>query len=102
MAASQIGTSGMNAAHPLDAFRRRDQAHQPDVVGAAFLQAVDRGHRGVGGREHRRDHDHLPLVQIARRLEVIFDGDERLGLAIKPDMGDARVRHQIEHAFGEA
>ena len=29
--------------------------------------------------------DHMPLVQVARRLEVIFDGDKRLGFAIKPE-----------------
>ena len=49
--------------------------------------------------QHRRDHDHQPLVQIARRLEEIFHGNEGFRLAVKADMGDPRGRHQIEHAF---
>ena len=42
------------------------------------------------------------LAEIGRRLEVIFDGGEGLRLAIEPDMGDARRRDEIEHAFGES
>src|SRR5579863_8050735 len=35
---------GMHAAHVLDAGRGADQRHQPDVLGAALLQTVHRGH----------------------------------------------------------
>ena len=69
---------------------------------AALLQPVDGRDRGIRGGQYRGNHDHQPLVQIARRLEEILHRDERLRFAVEADMGDARVRHQIEHAFGES
>jgi hypothetical protein len=41
-------------------------------------------------------------VELARRLEEILDRLQRLVIAIDADMGDARRRHQIEHAFEQA
>ena len=101
MAAVQIAHVGMEAAQPLEAFRRAEQADEADVLGAALLEPVDGGDRRVGGGDHRRDDDDEALAQVGRRLEEIFDGDEGLGLAVHADVGDARGRHQIEHAFHE-
>ena len=78
-----------------------DQADDADVAGAALLQPVDGGDRGVGGGDHRRHHDDLALGEIGRRLEIILDRDLGLGVAIEADVGDARRRHEIEHAFDQ-
>src|SRR5712672_1830473 len=48
----------MDAAQPLDAFRRRNHAHDSDVAGAALLEPVDRGDCGVGGGHDGRNDDH--------------------------------------------
>ena len=53
IAAVQIADVGMNATHPFDALRGADHADKADVLGAAFLQPVDGGDRGIGGGEHR-------------------------------------------------
>ena len=91
----------MQAAHPLDAGRRADEADEADLLGAALLQTVDGGDRRIAGGEHGRDHDHQPLGKVGRRLEEILDRRKGLRLAVEPDMGDARGRHEIEHALGE-
>ena len=77
----------------------RQSGYQSNFVGAALFQPVDRGDGRVRRCQHRRDHDHQPLVQIARRLEEIFHGDEGLRFAVKPDVSDPSGRHQIDHAL---
>src|ERR1700761_5409155 len=54
----------VQAAHALEAFGSRDQANEANVLGAAFLQAIDRSHRRVRGRHHRRHHDREALLEI--------------------------------------
>ncbi len=94
----------MNAAQPLESFGRSDHAHHPDAARAALFQAVDRGNSGVGGGDHRRHHNRHALGEIGRRLEIVFDRDQRAGIAVEPDMRDPRGGNQIEHAVdqGEA
>ena len=89
----------MNATNALNAFRRADKADKSNVVRTALFQPVDRRDGGVRRCQHRRDHDHQPLVQIARRLEEVFHGGERFRFAVKADMRDPCGWHQIEHAF---
>src|SRR5258707_1000215 len=88
----------VNAAHAFDTFRHADKAYQSYVVRAALFQPVDRGDGGVRRCQHRRDHNHQPLVQIAGRLEEIFDRNECFRFAVKADVSDPCRRHQIEHA----
>ncbi len=38
-------------------------------------------------------------MQIARRLEEIFHGNEGLRFAVKTDVSDPCGRHQLDHAF---
>ena len=85
---------GMDAAQALERGRYRNQTDEADVAGAALLEPVDRGNRGVRGGDHRRDDDYLPFGKIERRLEIVFDGDERFRIAIEPDVGDARGRQR--------
>ena len=92
----------MRAAQLLDALGRGEQADEAQVLGAALLQPVDGRHRGVGGREHRVEHQHHAVGEIGRGLEVIFHGLERFRIAIEADMGDARRRHEGQHAVEEA
>ena len=37
-----------------------------------------------------------------RHLEVVLHGDQRLGIAIKADMGDPRTRNHLQHAVQNA
>ena len=42
-----------------------------------------------------------PLMKVGWRLEEIFDRDKGLRIAVKPNVGDARCRHQIQHSVGK-
>ena len=53
------------------------------------------------GGQHRRDHDHQPLGRSLGALKKYSTATKRLRIAIEADMGDARGRHQIEHALHE-
>ena len=83
----------------LDAFRCRQQAEEADIGRAAFLQLVDGCNCRMSGGQHRVDHDDEAVDDVFRGLEVIFDRLQRIVITIKADMGDARGRYQIEHAF---
>ena len=65
IAAVQIGTSGCMPRICSIPGGAQISADQPDVLGAALLQAVDRRHRGVAGGQHRSDHDR-PAVRRDR------------------------------------
>src|SRR6202022_4893685 len=82
------GNVRVNASHTLDTFRCPDEAYKSNVVRAALFQPVHRGDGGVRRCQHRRDYNHTPLLQIPRRLEEIFHGNEGLRFAVKADMGD--------------
>ena len=93
---------GVHAAELLDAFGCGEKADEAHVLGAALLQPVDGGDGGVRGREHRIENDHNAVGEVGGGLEIILDGVERLRVAVEPDMGDARRRHQGQHAVEEA
>ena len=88
---------GMGFGQPLDPFGRGEKADEPDILHPAPLEAVDGGDRRIGGRKHRIHHDHQPIGDIGRGLEVIFDRLEGLRVAIEADVGDPRARDEIEH-----
>ena len=71
-------------------------------LGLQFLQPVDRRDGRVAGGQHRVDHDHVALVQVAGHLEVVLDGDQRLGVAVQADVADARAGHHGQHAVEDA
>ncbi|MGX1320271.1 hypothetical protein AB7M17_003724 [Bradyrhizobium sp. USDA 377] len=92
----------MFALEPGDALGRGQKAHEADVAGAAVLEQGRAGASRVAGRQHRIHQDHGAVGQVLRRLEVIFHGLQRFGVAVEPDMGDARRGHQRQHAVEEA
>ncbi len=66
------------------------------------LEPLDGGGGGIRRRQHRVDDDDQALGHVVGRLEVIFVRLERLGIAVDADVGDARRRDEIEHAFEQA
>ena len=71
-----------------ESFRRRDNAQEPDVLAAMLLQLIDRVDCRSAGREHRIDDEHIPLLNICRKLAVVFNRLKRLGITIKTDTDD--------------
>src|SRR5690349_21664672 len=63
---------------------------------------IDRGDRRVAGRQHRIDDDAVAVAHLARDLEVVLDGEQRLGVAVQADVPDARRRQDLEHAVEDA
>ena len=88
----------------IDAFRRRQQTDEADVAGAALLEPVDGGHRRMAGRQHRVDHHHhrQTLGDVVGQFAIVLHGFERLRVAVKPDVADARRRHQLQEAVKQA
>ena len=52
----------------------------------------------MAGREHRVEHDRVPLGQVVGQLEVVLDGLERLLVPVHPDESHARARDERQHA----
>ena len=86
----------------LDPFRRRQQANVADVLGPRLLQAFDRRRGGVCGGQHGVGDDDQTLGDVARYLEVVLDGRQRIVIAVDADMPDRRLGQQFEHAFEQA
>src|SRR6476620_3055968 len=61
-----------------------------------FLQPLDGRDSRVPGREHRIEHDRIALLHAARELEIIFDGDERAGIAVEADVANARAGNDVQ------
>ena len=70
--------------------------------GRSALSRVDGGDRGVAGREHRIDDDHVAVAHVLGDLVVVLDRLERLGIAVQADVADARRRQDVEHAVEDA
>ena len=45
---------------------------------------------------------HQAVGEVGRRLEVVFDRLQRLGIAVEADMGDAGRGHEVQHAVEQA
>ncbi|QTK80059.1 hypothetical protein AT6N2_C2447 [Agrobacterium tumefaciens] len=93
---------GMGFAEILDTFRSCQQTKEADVLRAALLQLLNGSDGGVAGCQHGIDDDDQTGVEAFGRFEVIFDGFQRVMIAINADMGDARRRHKFQHAFQKA
>src|SRR5262249_39804024 len=92
---------GMKPTHPLHSLLSGNQTDETDVLCSAFLDTINGGSGCIAGRQHRRHDDHEPLRKVGRSLKKIFDCNEWIGIAVKPDMRDTCGRHEIEHAFHE-
>src|SRR5262249_25386377 len=92
---------GMNTSHPLHSFLSGNQTDETDVLCSAFFETINGGSGCITSRQHRRHDDHKPLRKVGRSFEKIFDCNECIGIAVKPDMRDTCSRHEIEHAFHE-
>src|SRR6478752_973660 len=79
---------GVRFGHRGDALGAGQQADELDRLRGMLPEPVHRGHRRVSGGEHRVDHDHVPLPQIAGHLEVILHGYKSFRVAIKADVPD--------------
>jgi hypothetical protein len=55
----------------------------------------------VRGRQHGIADDDVAVGDVLRDLEVVLDRLQRPGIAVQPDMADARQRHEIDDALGE-
>ena len=92
---------GMNPTHPFHSFLSGNQTDETDVFCSAFLDTINGSSGCITGRQHRRHDDHEPLRKVGRSFEKIFDCNECIGIAVKPNMRDTCSRHEIEHAFHE-
>src|SRR5262249_13430679 len=80
----------------------RQQTDELDRPRPRLLETLDRGHRRIPGGQHRINHDGIAIAHFARHLEVVLDGGERLGVAVKSDVSDARARDQTKDAVEDA
>src|SRR5262245_20064585 len=92
---------GMKPTHPLHSLLSGNQTDATDVLCPAFLDAINGGSGCIAGCQHRRHDDHEPLRKVGRSFEKIFDCNECIGIAVKPNMRDTCSRHEFEHAFHE-
>ena len=94
-----VGMLGLDTGN---AFRRTDQAHQPDVLASSFLE-----HRqGVTGaaarRQHRIRHDDHAALDVFGKLAIINHRVVGFLVAVKTDMADFGDRYQILQSFNHA
>src|SRR5262249_9416631 len=92
---------GMKPTHSLHSLLSGNQTDETDVFCSTFLDTINGGSGCITGRQHRRHDDDEPLRKVGRSFEKIFDCNECIGIAVKPDMRDACSWHEIEHAFHE-
>jgi hypothetical protein len=77
----------------------------PDAIPtfrARVLDRRDRGGAGVARREHRVEHDRVPLGEIVGELHVVLDRLERLLVAVHAHEADARTGDQRERPLEHA
>ena len=67
------------------------------VVGARFLQHVERGYRAAAGREHRIDQHDIARREVVRQLRVVLRRDGRRFVALQADVAHAGRRQQLQH-----
>ena len=85
---------------PLDgrhAFGRGHDTNHPDTCGARALQQIECGNRAAAGGEHRVDHQDEAGLQIRRKLGVVPRRGGGHLVALKPDVADARVGHELQN-----
>src|SRR5262244_3093907 len=78
-----------------------NQTEETDVLCSAFLDTINGGSGCITSCQHRRHDDDEPLRKVGTSFEKIFDCNECIGIAVKPDMRDTCSWHEIEHAFHE-
>src|SRR5215472_17273540 len=93
---------GMNPTYPLHSLLSGNQTDETDVLCSAFLDTINGGSGCITSCQHRRHDDDEPLSKVGRSFEKIFDCNECIGIAVKPDMRDTCSWHEIEHAFHES
>jgi hypothetical protein len=80
-----------------DAGRCGDETEEADARRARALQRGDRGDRAPAGGEHRVEEEEVSLGGIARDLEVVVHGLERVVIAVQSDVADARRGDEAQH-----
>ena len=85
-----------------DAFRRRDDARDPDLAGTGLLEQTERDDCAPACCEHRIDDEDEGRGQNDRQPGVVLKRDSGVFIPLKPDVTHARLRHQcqnrVEHA----
>src|SRR5688572_23394829 len=89
----------MRGAESTYAFRGRDETEEPDSCAAGTLERADCGNCAPARGQHGIQHEEIPLARVARHLEVVVDGFERVVIAVEANMADPRGRHEPENAL---
>ena len=84
---------GMKPTHPLHSLLSGNHTDETDVLCSAFLDTINGGSGCITGCQHRRHDDHEPLRKVGRSFEKIFDCNECIGIAVKPNMR-TRAAHE--------
>ena len=86
----------------LESFRSCDNAQEPDILAAVLLQLIDCVDCGSAGRKHRIDDEHVSLLNICRKLAVVFDRGKRFRITVETDVSDfcrgKQGLHSRDHA----
>ncbi len=94
-----VGMMAVEGGQPLGT---RQQADELDRARVRVPQTVHGRHRGVAGGQHGVDDDRVTALHLLRHLEVVLDGDQRLGIAIQAHVTDPCAGQQAEHAVQDA
>ena len=96
------GDVGMRCIDGAHAFRRSDETEEHDALRALFFQKVERCGGTAARSEHGIDDDEHALTDVARQFAEVFDGLQRLRIAVEPDVSDAGSGDEAQHAFRHA
>src|SRR5262249_991900 len=84
---------GIKPTDPLQSFLSGNQTDKTDVLRSALLDTINGSSGCIAGSQHRSHDDHETLRKIGRSFKKIFDCNECLGIAVKPDMRNTCSRH---------
>ena len=81
-----------------DALGGRDEAHEDDAARALVLEHGECCRRTAARGEHGVRYDECAILDAARELCIVLDGGKCLGVAIEPDVSDARRGDEVQDA----
>ena len=79
---------GMGSLDSPDALGAADDVHHDDVLAAVLLQEVDGSHSGAAGSQHGVNHEGDAVLDILRKLAVVFHRLVGLGVTVQADVAD--------------
>ena len=88
----------MRGEHALHSRRCCHETEKSNTLSTSAFEGGDGGNCASARREHRVEHEELPLGRIAWYAEVVVDRLQRQVIAIETNVADARRRDESKNA----